>query len=53
MNVGHSPAFNDVQTLDQKLDYFRNCSQEDILGLVTNVIPQHRLPLQYLESLSS
>ena len=30
-----------------------NCSAEDISHLVTAVIPQDHLPLQYLESLST
>ena len=49
----HPQPVNHIPTLDEQLDYFRNCSPEDISGLVTVVIPEDRLPLQYLESLSN
>ena len=51
--AGHSLGFEYVPTLYEKLHYFRNCSSEDILSLVTTVIPQDRLPIQYFESLSN
>jgi hypothetical protein len=49
----HPLSVNHIPTLDEKLDYFRNCSPEDISGLVTVAIPEDRLPLQYLKSLSN
>ena len=52
MDVFHPHVLNHVPTLDEKLNYFRKCSAEDILGLVTVVISEDRLPLQYLKSLS-
>ena len=51
--AGHSLGFEYAPTLYEKLHYFRNCSSEDILSLVTAVIPQDRLPIQYFESLSN
>ena len=45
-------VLNHVPSLDEQLNYFRKCSPEDISGLVTLVISEDRLPLQYLESLS-
>jgi len=51
--TGHSPGFEYVLTLYEKLHYFRSCSPEDILSLVTAVIPQDRLLLQYFKSLSN
>jgi hypothetical protein len=53
LDVVHPQVLNQTPTLDEQLDYFRNCSPEDISGLVTVVIPEDRLPLQYLESLSN
>ena len=52
MDVFHPHVLNHVPTLDEKLSYFRKCSAEDISGLVTVVISEDRLPLQYLKSLS-
>ena len=43
----------DSLPLKKKLESMHNCSAEDISHLVTAVIPQDRLPLQYLESLST
>ena len=51
--TGHSPGFEYVPMLYEKLHYFRSCSPEDILSLVTAVIPQDGLPLQYFKSLSN
>ena len=41
-----------VPSLDEKLNYFRKCSPEDISGLVTLVISEDRLPLQNLKVIS-
>jgi len=43
----------DSLPLEKKLESMHNSSAEDISHLVTAVIPQDRLPLQYLESLST
>jgi len=51
--TGHSLGFEYVLTLYEKLHYFCSCSPEDILSLVTTVIPQDGLPLQYFKSLSN
>ena len=55
MDVFHPQVLNhtDTPSLDERLNYFCKCSPEDISGLVTIVIPEDRLPLQYLKSLSS
>jgi hypothetical protein len=53
MYVIYPQALNHIPSLDEKLNYFRKCSQEDILGLVTAVVSKDRLPHQYLESLSN
>src|SRR6266511_2037361 len=42
-----------LPTLEKKLATIRKCSAEDISNLVKNVIPQDRLPLQYLAGLST
>ena len=42
-----------LSMLETKLNYIHKCSDKDILLLVTAVIPQDRLPLQYLKSLSN
>ena len=53
------PSFNGIldslPTLEKKLDYICNCqcSEEDILHLITAVIPYNCLPLQYLQNLSN
>jgi len=52
-HVDYLLALNYLPTLNEKLDYFRNCSPNDISHLVTTIIPQDRLPLQYLENLSN
>ena len=46
-------TLDSLPTLEKKLSTIRNCSAEDISDLVKDVIPQDRLPLQYLASLST
>jgi len=43
----------DSLPLEKKLEPIRNCSAEDISCLVAAVIPPDRLPLRYLENLST
>jgi hypothetical protein len=51
--TGHSLGFEYGPMLYEKLHYFCSCSPEDILSLVTAVIPQDCLPLRYFEGLSN
>ena len=57
MDVVHPQVLNHASAptlhVDEQLDYFRNCSPGDFSDLVNAVIPEDRLPLQYLESLSN
>jgi hypothetical protein len=53
MDVVHTQLLNHIPSLDERLDYLRKCSPEDISGLVTVVISDDRLLLHYLESLSN
>ena len=56
-NVDRSPTLNEIldslPTLDKKLEALRVCPLQAIEHLVTVGIPQDRLPLQYLGSLSN
>ena len=40
-----------VPSLNEKLDYLRKCSPEDISSLVSKAIPQERLPNEYVSTL--
>ena len=51
--VDHVPPLDSFPTLEKKLVYIRNCSAEGISCLVTSLVPQDLLPLQYLASLST
>jgi len=41
-----------TQTLEERLQSFRTCAPGEISRLVSTTIPQDRLPIQYLESLT-